>query len=80
MDSAKPWYQSTTVISSIVSVLGMICLAFKLDIPADDMTSILTALGVLIAGVVSIIGRFKAKTKVTATAAGAAAVNAAAAK
>ncbi|MDO1582443.1 hypothetical protein [Rhizobium oryzicola] len=63
--NAEPWYQSRVTIGAIVSVaiplLG--ALGVSADVlNADQLTAILVAAGSLIGGLITLYGRWKAKT------------------
>jgi hypothetical protein len=64
MNSEKPWYQSQTIIGAVVT--GAVALAgvFGVQIGdlSGDVTQGLLGLGVFVGTVITIIGRFRAKS------------------
>lgn len=78
MDAAKPWYQSTTIIGLLVSILGWVLVKFHVTLGSDVLTDYITNGMEIIGAIVAFIGRLISSTKVTATAAKADAINAAA--
>ena len=67
MTDIKPWWQSKTLWGAIVtlasSVLGLAGLELgKAD--ADALTGLLTSLGGAIGGIIAIVGRVRAKSRI----------------
>lgn len=65
----KPWWQSTTIRGAIIALLGAVAaglsLAGVVDIQGAEIEVIITGGLAAIGGVFAIIGRAKAKTKIT---------------
>ena len=67
MTDMKPWWQSKTLWGAIVaiasSVLGLA--GFELGaVDAEALTGLLTSLGAAIGGIIAIVGRLKAKSRI----------------
>lgn len=63
-DTAKPWYQSKTIIGSFVAVGSGVAAAFGIALTPDDQTAIVdvvVAVGASVGGLLAIYGRVKAK-------------------
>lgn len=65
----KPWYLSKAIMASLATIIqGFLLIAFKLELTDQDMvmlTGILIGVGTVITGVLSLIGRVKARTAIT---------------
>jgi len=62
----KKWYQSKTIIGSVVAVLGMILSAFGYGLNPDEqaqLSAIVVSVGGSVGGVLAIYGRVKATHK-----------------
>lgn len=67
MTDMKPWWQSKTLWGAIVAIvssaLGLA--GFELgDMDAEALTGLLTSLGAAIGGIIAIVGRLKAKSRI----------------
>ncbi|MCZ4288021.1 hypothetical protein [Hoeflea alexandrii] len=67
MTDMKPWWQSKTLWGAIVaiasSVFGLAGLELG-DADAETLTGLLTSLGVVLGGIIAIVGRLKAKSRI----------------
>lgn len=67
MTDMKPWWQSKTLWGAIVaiasSVFGLAGLEFG-EADAEVLTGLLTSLGVALGGIIAIVGRLKAKSRI----------------
>lgn len=67
MTDMKPWWQSKTLWGAIVtiasSILGLAGLELG-DADAEALTGLLTSLGAAIGGIIAIVGRLKAKSRI----------------
>ena len=65
--NAEPWYRSRVTIGAIVSIaiplLGAIGITSDV-IDADQLTALIVAAGSLIGGIITLYGRWKAKTPI----------------
>ena len=67
MTDMKPWWQSKTLWGAIVTIasatLGLAGLELG-DVDAEALTGLLTSLGAAIGGIIAIVGRLKAKSRI----------------
>ena len=67
MTDMKPWWQSKTLWGAIVAIassaLGLAGLELG-EADAETLTGLLTSLGAAIGGIVAIVGRLKAKSRI----------------
>lgn len=67
MNETKPWYKSVTIQSIIVIIVIVANSFFGIDIVEADLQQTLEAVGVAIASVLALWGRFRAKTKISSS-------------
>ena len=67
MTDIKPWWQSKTLWGAIVTVasvaLGLAGLELG-EADAEALTGLLTSLGAALGGIIAIVGRLKAKSRI----------------
>ena len=67
MTNIKPWWQSKTLWGAIVAIassaLGFAGLELG-EADAEALTGLLTSLGAAIGGIIAIVGRLKAKSRI----------------
>lgn len=67
MTDIKPWWQSKTLWGAIVAIassaLGLAGLEFG-EADAQALTSLLTSLGAALGGIIAIVGRLKARSRI----------------
>ena len=67
MTDMKPWWQSKTLWGAIVTItsatLGFAGLELG-EADAEALTGLLTSLGAAIGGIIAIVGRLKAKSRI----------------
>lgn len=67
MTDMKPWWQSKTLWGAIVtiasSILGLAGLELG-EADAETLTGLLTSLGAATGGIIAIVGRLKAKSRI----------------
>ena len=67
MTDMKAWWQSKTLWGAIVtiasSILGLAGLELG-EVDAETLTGLLTSLGAAIGGIIAIVGRLKAKSRI----------------
>ncbi len=67
MTDMKPWWQSKTLWGAIVAIassaLGLAGLELG-EADAETLTGLLTSLGAALGGIVAIVGRLKAKSRI----------------
>lgn len=67
MTDIKPWWQSKTLWGAIVTIASSILDLAGLelgDADAEALTGLLTSLGAAIGGIIAIVGRLKAKSRI----------------
>lgn len=77
---AKPWYESKTIWSLIVTALGLVLARWHVSLSFDDATldqicSVAGQIAAVVGPIGALIGRLKAQTTITATKAQARAIN-----
>lgn len=67
MTDMKPWWQSKTLWGAIVAIassaLGLAGFEFT-EADAEALTGLLTSIGAALGGIIAIVGRLKAKSRI----------------
>jgi len=64
MDKAKPWYQSEAIWGGAAAFIAGISGMFGFELVAADVNSVLMSAMATVGGIMAIVGRFKASSKI----------------